>query len=145
MTQVSRFPLSKTLEDQMHSLFRRALATLTTEQDIGEFLDDLLSPTEKVMLGKRLAIAILLDKGYDQRTIHNIMKVSVTTVNTVNFWLKQKGKGYYLVLSKLKKQKEWQQFKVDLEETLKVMFSERRQREYLRGYIPRKREKEEIL
>lgn len=129
----------------MHSLFRRALATLTTEQDIGEFLDDLLSPTEKVMLGKRLAIAILLDKGYDQRTIHNIMKVSVTTVNTVNFWLKQKGKGYYLVLSKLKKQKEWQQFKVDLEETLKVMFSERRQREYLRGYIPRKREKEEIL
>lgn len=145
MSQVSRMPLPKGLEEQMHSLFRRALADLHTEQDVGNFLDDLLSPTEKIMLAKRLAIAILLDKGYDQRTVHAIMNVSVTTVNGVNFWLKNKGSGYRIVLKKLKEQKEWQELKGDLEEFLKTFFSQHRQRQYLRGYIPKKSTPQEPL
>ena len=65
MTQVSRIRLPKAVEDQMHGALRKALADLRTEEEVGEFLEDLLTPTEKIMLGKRLAIAILLDKGYD--------------------------------------------------------------------------------
>ena len=80
MTQVSRLPLPKKLEEQMYTLFRRVLSELHSEGDITDFLDDLLTPTEKVMLAKRLAIAFLLEKGYDQRAIHTILKVSTTTV-----------------------------------------------------------------
>ncbi len=103
MAQVSRLPLPKALSLQMQKLFYKSLAELTTEEDVADFLNDLLTPTEKVMLQKRLAIAFLLQKGYDQRTIHRIMKVSVTTVNSVNFWLKNQGKGYRNIIEKMRK------------------------------------------
>lgn len=123
MTQVSRLPLPKALEQQMHSALRKALADLHTEGDVSVFLDDLLTPTEKIMLAKRLAIAIFLDRGYDQRTVHTIMKTSLTTVNSVNYWLKNKGNGYRIVLNKLKSQAEWRELKSGLEDFLKTFFS----------------------
>ena len=126
MAQVSRRPLSKQIELQMHSALRRALAGIKTEEGIGYFLDDLLTPTEKMMLGKRLAIAILLDKGYDQRTIHSIMSVSVTTVNSVNYWYKHQGRGYRAVINKLKTDSDWEDIKHEIEKSLKEFFSTRR-------------------
>lgn len=110
MAQVSRKPLPKAIENQMYELFHRALADLRTEKDIADFLDDLLTPTEKVMLGKRLAIAVLLAQEHDQRTVHRIMRVSLTTVNSVNYWLKNKGKGYRKVIERLRKEKQWADF-----------------------------------
>lgn len=104
MAQVSRLPLPKALALQMQQLFYNSLAELTTEEDVADFLNDLLTPTEKIMLQKRLAIAFLLQKGYDQRTIHRIMKVSVTTVNSVNFWLKNQGKGYRNIMERMRKE-----------------------------------------
>ncbi len=133
MTQVSRMPLPKILQEQMHTALRKALADLHTEAEVSVFLDDLLTPTEKIMIAKRLAIAILLDRGYDQRTVHTIMKTSLTTVNQVNYWLKQKGKGYRIVLDKLKNDKDWREIKKDFEKFLKDFFSVRRQ---LRQKIP---------
>jgi uncharacterized protein YerC len=137
MTQISKFQLPKALENQMFTIFHRALADLRTEGEVSDFLEDLLTPTERVMLGKRLAIAILLDKGYDQRTVHTIMKVSVSTVTSVNYWLKHRGSGYRKVLSKLKSQKEWQELKAGLEDFLKTFFSASRQRRLLHPRIPR--------
>lgn len=127
MTQISRMPLPKILEEQMHKILRKALAELHTEREVTVFLDDLLTPKEKIMIAKRLAIAVLLDRGYDQRTIHTIMKTSLTTVNGVNFWLKRQGKGYRLVLEKLKNEKDWQESKDDFETFLKDFLSVRRQ------------------
>lgn len=142
MAQVSRRNLSKPLEDQMHTLFRRALADLRNEQDIADFLDDLLTPTEKIMLGKRLAIAVLLDQGYDQRTIRSIMKVSVTTVNAVNYWLKNKGKGYRKVIEKIKKEQQWADFAQKLNKILRsVLQPPRTMGEAI--YLPSKEEKVE--
>ena len=123
MTQVSRLSLPKALEEQMHTLLRRALADLHTESDIGDFLEDLLTPTEKTMLAKRFAIAVLLDKGYDQRTIHRIMSVSVATVNSVNYWLKNKGKGYRKVIEKIRREAQWREFLDTLDSVLERFFS----------------------
>lgn len=133
MTQVSRFPLPKHLEKQMHRAIRKAFADLRTEDEVEAFLDDLLSPTEKIMLAKRLAIAILLDQGYDQRTIHEVMKTSVTTVNTVNYWLKNNGNGYRNILAKFKAQKEWHEVKEGIADVLKTFFSANRQFRKMHG------------
>jgi uncharacterized protein YerC len=137
MTQISKLQLPKALENQMNTIFHRALADLRSEGEVSDFLEDLLTPTERVMLGKRLAIAVLLDKGYDQRTIHTIMKVSVSTVSSVNYWLKNKGSGYRNVLARLKNQKEWQELKAGLEDFLKTFFSASRQRRLLYPRIPK--------
>lgn len=107
MTQVSRFPLSKALEEEMHALFRRVIVDLHSERDVADFLDDLLTPTEKIMLGKRLAIALLIEKGYDHRTIHSILHVSLTTVSSVHFWLKNRGTGYRKVIRSILTDEKW--------------------------------------
>jgi uncharacterized protein YerC len=107
MTQVSRFPLSKALEDEMHGLFRRVISELNNEKDVADFLDDILSPTEKIMLGKRLAIALLIQKGYDHRTIQSILHVSLTTVSSVHFWLKNRGTGYRKVIERIVASEKW--------------------------------------
>lgn len=125
MTQVSRIPLSKGVEEQMFTLLRRVLARLHSESDIADFLDDLLSPTEKIMLGKRLAIAFLLEKGYDQRAIHTILKVSTTTVNSVNFWLQYKGQGYHKVINMVRRGEHWQEFIEGLDQALREIFSQK--------------------
>lgn len=137
MTQVSRFPLPKFLEQQMYKAIRKAFSDLRSEDEVAAFLEDLLSPTERIMLAKRLAIAILLDRGYEQRTVGTIMKTSLTTVNQVNYWLKNKGKGYRIVLDKLKNQKQWAELKEGLEEFLTDFFTVRGQLNVLRGKIPK--------
>jgi len=122
MAQVSKKHLPKSLEENMHGLLRQTLADLHSEQDVAEFLDDLLTPTEKVMLGKRLAIAVLLDKGYDQRTIHSMMRVSVSTVNTVNYWLTNKGDGYRKVIARIKGKQQWKNFLEKLDRALDDLY-----------------------
>lgn len=123
MTQISRYPLDKTIEHDMFVVFNQALARLHSESDISDFLSDLLSPTEKIMLGKRLAIALLLEKGYDQRTIHKMLKVSTTTVNSVNFSLKQKGKGYSTVINMLRKEEQFIHLLESIDKTLEELLS----------------------
>lgn len=110
MTQVSKYLLPKPLEAQMFDLFFRALADLRLPSEIKEFLDDLLSPTEKIMLAKRLGIALLLIKDYDQRSISQTLKVSLTTVTKINFWLKNSGSGYRRVINKFLKEEKWEEF-----------------------------------
>lgn len=123
MSQVSRLPLSKGLETQMYSLFRKVLADFRTEKDVEDFLEDLLTPTEKIMLGKRFAIAFLLDQGYTQRAIHSIMRVSVTTVSAVSFWLHHKGVGYRKVIDKIRAEQKMNDFIGQIDEHLRGLLS----------------------
>ncbi len=107
MTQVSRIPLRKDIELQMHAVFRAVITGLREEQDVTEFLDDLLTPTEKIMLGKRLAIAVLIEKGYDHRSIRSTLHVSSGTVSQVHYWLKNKGVGYRKVIGRILSKEQW--------------------------------------
>ncbi len=119
MTQVSKYPLPQALEEQMFNLFFKALADLRFPSDIKDFLNDLLSPTEKTMLAKRLAIALLLTKDYDHRTIKQILKVSLTTVSKVHFWLKNEGKGYHKVFDKFLQEERRNEFWQNLADFIK--------------------------
>jgi uncharacterized protein YerC len=123
MTQVSKIPLSKSLENQMHLLFRRVIVDLHTESDVTEFFDDILSPTEKTMLGKRLAIAILIEQGYDHRAICKILHVSLATVSTVHYWLKNRGEGYRKVIHKILREEKWKKQLDTLNGTVEAIVS----------------------
>ena len=102
MPQVSKRPLSKNL----YSIFWQTLADLKSSADVKEFLTDLLTPTEKVMLAKRLAIALMLIKGYDYASIRSSLKVSPQTIGSVSLWLKYSGSGYRKSIERIiKKQK----------------------------------------
>src|SRR3989344_2069503 len=94
MTKVSRRYLDKELENYIFNIFIKSIADLDNQLDIKNFLDDLLSPAEKIMLIKRLAIAVLLTKGKTYEYIDHTLKVSRATIMNVSLWLKH-GKGGY--------------------------------------------------
>lgn len=106
MAQVSSKPLKKEINEQVFELLLRIFTQTYSRKKAIEFLDDLLSPTEKVVLAKRLAIALLLEKGYGYEEVERILHVSMSTIASVNIKLKHKGEGYrYFVSRALKEEK----------------------------------------
>lgn len=123
MTQLSKYPLEKSLEIRVHEILDDALASLTTREEIEQFLGDLLSPTEKLMLAKRLSIALLLEKGFDYREITKILKVSSSTIGAVAVWRKIRGRGYKRVIDKLLQIEKWNKVVDGVTEYLKMSLS----------------------
>src|SRR3989344_4824995 len=77
MSQVSKRVLSKKIQESLFQNFWEIFAQIKKPKEVAIFLEDFLSPTEKVMLAKRLAIAILFSKGYNHRSISSLLKVSI--------------------------------------------------------------------
>lgn len=102
MSQVSRRYLNPKIEQQIFDTFVESFTSLSSSQKTTDFLYDLLSPVEQIMLGKRLAIAYMLMKGNSQREVAGTLKVSQATVNKVNATLKT-GSGYKTIISHMLK------------------------------------------
>ena len=83
MPQISRKPISKDIENKIYESFYRAIGLLK-EAEARLFIDDLLTKTERVMLPKRLAIAILLLKGWNYESIKEVLCVTQTTIASVS-------------------------------------------------------------
>lgn len=94
MTKISRRYLDKELENKIFEVFLKTIVDIKKFAEAKNFIEDLLSPTEKIMLIKRLAIAVLLTKGKTYDYIDHTLKVSRATIMTVSLWLKH-GKGGY--------------------------------------------------
>ncbi len=118
MGRVSRRRIEPIVEERMFNLFWQLLASLAKPAEIREFLASLLSYTEQVMLAKRLAIALLISKGYTYEKVSSILKVSTATVSIVHKALLIGYPGYKKALSLLKKQAETEAFWDNLEELL---------------------------
>ena len=101
MSQISRYPIHKSVEKRMFEVFESTIANLNNNQDIEDFLHDFLSPIEKIMLAKRLAIAVLLAKGYSYPSISGILRVTPGTIANVSLSLKYAGKGYKKMVEKI--------------------------------------------
>ncbi len=95
MSQVSRRVLDKELENYIFNNFIKTIAKLGEKTQIQSFLDDLLSPIERTMLIKRLAIAVMLTKGYTYEEIDHTLKVSRPTIKNISHLLKYRQKGGY--------------------------------------------------
>lgn len=112
MSQVSGYPIHKKVEERMFEIFKFTISSLKNDQEIEDFLEDFLSPVEKIMLSKRLAIAILLAKGYTYPSIATILRVTPSTIAMVSLRLKYSGKGYKKMVEKIlsdeKKDNFWQ-------------------------------------
>ena len=101
MTQVSKYLLSDKVKQEINSIFLETISLLYKKEDIVSFLEDFLSPTEKIVLSKRITIALMLKKGYSFVMIKKLIKVSQSTIAGVNLKLKYTGKGYNKVLDKM--------------------------------------------
>ena len=117
MSQVSKRLLSKTIQERLFQNFWEIFAQIKKPKEVAVFLEDFLSPTEKVMLAKRLAIAILFSKGYDHRSISSLLKVSTSTVNNISIFLKNNTSGYKLLIRKYSQKESFKNLIQDMERT----------------------------
>lgn len=98
---MSKYPIHKDVEKRIFEVFKSTISNLKNAEDIEDFLEDFLSPVEKIMLAKRLSIAVLLAKGYRYQTITSILRVTPSTIASVNISLKYSGKGYKKMVEKI--------------------------------------------
>jgi len=101
MAQVSKYPISKEIYDRIFEIFIRTLIKIKDRAEAEEFTSSLLSPVERIMLAKRLAIAFLLEKGYEYRQIQKVLRVSLPTISSVSIIRKYGGEGYKKVINKI--------------------------------------------
>lgn len=78
----------------MFEIFWQCFADLKSPKEVFEFFEAFVSPAEKVMLAKRLAIAVLLEKGWGYQSISSAVKVSTSTINSVRGHMLYRGEGY---------------------------------------------------
>lgn len=118
MTRVSKRYLQKNIEKRMFQIFWQSFIDLKSEKDTIEFCQDLLSEAEKVMLAKRLAIVVLLEKGWKYEDISRILKVSTSTINAVRVKLSYLGQGYRKAVNNILKREEISSFFANLSNSL---------------------------
>ena len=75
-----------------------AFLKLKNEQDVANFLRDLLTLKEIEEFANRLEMARLLKQGLSYKTISKKLKVSTTTVTRTAHWLIHGCGGYQKVL-----------------------------------------------
>lgn len=104
MPPISKRTLSPKINKNIYDLLIRSFSKTKGKNDLLPFLSDILTPAERVMVSKRLAIAfLLLRKDYDHRQIASVLKVSTGTIARVNTVLNTCGAGYRNVLTKILK------------------------------------------
>lgn len=144
MPHVSRKPLSKSFEDEIINELAWVLTQIKDQKEMRTFLQDLLTPTEKTMLAKRLALSSLLFQGKSWFEICKILHISSATVNKMQIWLAMGGVGFKQAIARLNKNEKRINFWKKIDEfvpdisVLGKPESERRQ-ELLYGKIPHKR------
>ncbi len=79
-----------------------------------QFLKELLTPSERIMLGRRIWIARLLLSGYTHAEIGAELEVGPNTVAKVDKWVQQQMPGYREAIKGLEREMKKRQDKRDI-------------------------------
>lgn len=111
MPHVSKIKLDKKTEVKIIKTLEFVLAKINHEEEMKGFILSLMTPTERIMLAKRLAIIILLREGLPEYRIANTLHVTRITVSRMQLFLEARGQGFEFALQKLKHEKTLQEIK----------------------------------
>ncbi len=111
MPHVSQKPLSKEEERVLIHTLTSVFVSIQHSQEMVAFLASLLTPTEKIMLAKRLAIAIFLEEGNSDAEIARMLHVTRITVAKMRLYIQLYGEGFFVAVKKLQERKELDEFK----------------------------------
>jgi TrpR-related protein YerC/YecD len=100
--------------------FCEALLSVKTTEEAIQFLTDLLTKSEVIMLAKRVQIAKMLIEGKEYRTIEEALRVSHSTIGKVAAWLEESGEGFRLVTERANKKKSKTEWNPEAEEWSRV-------------------------
>lgn len=95
--------LTKQEQEGLFIKLAKSLSLLRNPVEMAQFLKDLLSEVEVLMLARRLQIAESLIEGLTYEQIREEMKVSKGTIARVQTWLDLYGEGYRTVVKRIAK------------------------------------------
>jgi len=128
MPQVSRRLVNQKTQNKIFTLFISGIALCNSRDSAASLVEDLLTPTEKIMLAKRFSIAYMLLNSYDYDSISQALKVSRPTIGSVSTWLKIKGDGLRTVISKIKRNESMRDIIVEIQDAFEeLIFTSRGQ------------------
>ena len=118
MTRISKKKLQRDVLLRLHKRFADSLAKISTENQANQFLNALLSETERIMLGKRLATIVMISEGLSTYKIRETLGVSVST--TLLMREKYDTGEYSFIVSFYKKKENCSSFWDDLDVLLRL-------------------------
>ncbi|MDO8610559.1 MAG: Trp family transcriptional regulator [bacterium] len=80
MARISKKYINEQILIKLYRLFFEVISRFKDRDNFVEIIDEILSPTEKIMIAKRIGIIYLLIKKVDYRDIAEVLKVSTATV-----------------------------------------------------------------
>jgi uncharacterized protein YerC len=104
MAQVSIQYVKPEIRNKLQSLLVDCVSRCSQATVAADFIGDLLTDTEKIMISKRIGIALMLLKRVGAREISERLKVSFPTIYRVKTWLSVKGSGYRSLLESILKE-----------------------------------------
>lgn len=92
MTRISQFKVDDDVLEKIFSLFFEVIGKDKNEIEFQNIIHDLLSPAERIMIAKRVAIFYMLMKKLDYYNIAKSLKVSPSTIAKFNL-VKENSRG----------------------------------------------------
>ncbi len=111
MAKVKVYSIPKKERYQLVGEFFDIVAQLKTKQEIIDFFIGVLTPSESLMMARRIQVAKLLAEDESYAIVKEKMKVSPKTIQSVYHWLNERDEAYkklilkYLKTSEKKKKK----------------------------------------
>lgn len=92
MTNISKRKVKEDIREKIFQLLFEAFGNIADREEFTGIIHDILSPTERIMIAKRVTIIFLLMKEIDHQMISDVLKVSLTTVAKFQF-IMENSKG----------------------------------------------------
>ncbi len=80
MTRISKRPVKDDVMERVFQLLFEAVGKKSNKDEFMSIVQDIFSPTERIMIAKRVTIVFLLMKKIDYQTISDVLKVSPSTI-----------------------------------------------------------------
>ncbi len=100
MVQISRRKLSDELLEKLFALLFEVVGKKGNKDEFDKIIRDVLSPVERIMIAKRIAVIYLLSKDISYTAICQVLKVSPATVAKFHFQM-ERSDGVVSALKKI--------------------------------------------
>lgn len=116
MPHVSRKKLKKKIFIKIGEQLSNTIAKANSARELKWIFKELITPTERVMLAKRLAIILMLERGYSLDIIQKTLKVTPQTI--VRFWKMTKYSLHKPIIKEISSNKAKRDFWQELEKLI---------------------------
>lgn len=98
MVHLCRYTLPDNKLKKIFDLFSKVVGERDDKKDFENVITDLISPPERIMIAKRLAIIYLIQKNIEVCNICTVLKVSKSTVYKFAYYVKNKNRAVVKIL-----------------------------------------------